>query len=238
MSRDYLAEASALPVHKFDEIMHAYLWRSFDPHFQGVSALELGCFRGAFTRRIRAEFPDVTVIDASAECIKAVKDIGQFIECVHSTFEDAQLDRKYDAIFAVHCLEHLDDPVAVLKRCREWLAPEGKLFVAVPNAYALSRQLAVKMGLVEDEKAVTKAEREHGHKRTYCNVELTMHLSDAGLTPIKEGGVMLKPMSNWQWDKALAEGIVDAAYLEACYELGKRHPTMCASLYAVCVGMP
>jgi 2-polyprenyl-3-methyl-5-hydroxy-6-metoxy-1,4-benzoquinol methylase len=70
----------------------------------------------------------------------------------------AHLDAQFDAVFAIHVLEHLDDPVAVLKRCREWLAPEGRLFLAVPNAYAASRQIACGMGFVPYPLAVTRAE--------------------------------------------------------------------------------
>lgn len=235
MNRDYLAEAAALPIHRFDKIMHGYLWRTFQPYMRDVSALELGCFRGAFTRRIRAEYPDVAVVDASADCIAAARAIGQQIECVHATFEQAELERCFDAIFAVHVLEHLDDPVRVLTRCgAEWLNDDGRVFVAVPNAQAASRQLAVKMGLIDKVEAVTASEAEHGHKRTYTRDLLWTHLVAAGLQVEDMGGVMFKPLANFQWDRALAEGIVDAAYLEACYAMGKELPDLCSSLYAVC----
>ncbi len=45
-----------------------------------------------------------------------------------------------------HVLEHLDDPVKVLKRVKdEWLSDNGKFFLVCPNANAPSRQIAVKM---------------------------------------------------------------------------------------------
>lgn len=234
-NRNYDIEAAHLPKHDFDVRMHEFLWRTFVAKMVSGNALELGCFQGAWTARLFKECLDVTVVEASADCLAATKARWPLVEFIHSTFEVVDLGgRTFDNIFLMHTLEHLDEPVKVLKRCREWLAPSGLLFVAVPNAYALSRQIAVRMGLLPDEKAVTAAEAAHGHKRTYCQVELTMHLSEAGLVPVEQGGVMLKPMANWQWDRALDEGIVDAAYLEACYELGKKHPAMCASLYAVC----
>lgn len=235
MNRDFRAEAAALPIHRFDEIMHAYLWRTFEPHMEGVSALELGCFRGDFTKRIRAEYPDVAVVDASADCIQAARGIGQQIECVHASFEEADLGRRFDAIFLLHTLEHLDDPVHVLTRCgAEWLDGEGRLFVAVPNANAMSRQLAVKMGLVARVDAVMPAEAEHGHKRTYTLEAFRTHLIAAGLHIEEIGGVMFKPLANFQWGRALEEGIVDLTYVQACYEMGKEFPDLCSSLYAVC----
>lgn len=235
MNRDHAAEAAALPIHRFDEIMHDYLWRTFKPHMQGVSALELGCFRGHFTKMIREEYPDVTVVDASADCLGAAFSIGKQIACVHSTFEEAVLEQRYDAIFLLHTLEHLDDPVRVLKRCLyEWLADDGVLFVAVPNANAASRQIAVKMGLVEAPEAVTPAEAAHGHKRTYTQETLLKTLVLAGLRVEEMGGVMFKALANWQMDRALAKGVIDKTYLDGCFEFGKRAPEMCASIYAVC----
>lgn len=242
MKRDFVAEAQALPHHDFDLLMHGYLWKTFEPWMKslGPSALELGCFHGEMTARIYEEFPDTCVVEASEECIRFAKNAHQaslrMVEFIHSTFEDVKLDRQFDAIFLIHALEHVDDPVALLKRCREWLYPGGKLFLAVPNAYAASRQLAVKMGLVESPEAVMPAEREHGHRRTYSMALLFDHVTqgDGRYKIHAAGGVMFKPLANFQMDRALAAGIIDRKYLDACYELGKEHPEMCASIYMVC----
>jgi SAM-dependent methyltransferase len=47
----------------------------------------------------------------------------------------------FDAVFASHVIEHTPDPVAVLSRIREILAPGGKLLLAVPNFDSLDRVL-------------------------------------------------------------------------------------------------
>lgn len=234
MNRDFAAEAAALPLHDFDYLMHEYLWRTFKPRMDGVNALELGCFRGHMTRMIRAEYPVVTVVDASEDCISAARSIGQHIECHLGTFEEVELAERFDAIFLIHTLEHLSEPKKVLTRCLEWLYPDGKLFVAVPNAHAASRRLAVHMGLVSHPEAVTLAEKAHGHQRTYTQESLRAELTRANLWVEEIGGVMYKPLANFQFDRALKDGIVDTNYLEACYRLGKEFPDQCASIYAVC----
>ena len=43
----------------------------------------------------------------------------------------------FDVVTAYHVLEHVPDPVAVLRRMLEWLAPGGLLIVEVPNAGGL-----------------------------------------------------------------------------------------------------
>ncbi len=217
-------------------MMHGYMMRTFHPWLDGVSALELGCFHGDMTAHILKAFPDVTVVEASEDCIKIAQRRAdlRLVAFINNTFEDAVLGGNFDAIFLIHTLEHLDNPVAILKRCRDWLAPSGKLFVAVPNADAASRQIAVKMGIMPAATSVTEAEEKHGHQRTYCEMLFRMHLKEAGLKPIACGGIMFKPLANFQMDAALKAGIIDQKYLDGCYELGKDFPELCGSIYAVC----
>jgi 2-polyprenyl-3-methyl-5-hydroxy-6-metoxy-1,4-benzoquinol methylase len=233
--RDFNSEAAALPHHNFDLLMHKYMLDTFAPHMDGVSALELGCFEGAFTELLCERFPDVTVVDASERCLLAAhKRVGINALFVSGTFESVNLTQKYDTIFAIHVLEHVEGPVTVLRRCREWLAPDGRLFLAVPNAYAASRQIACGMGLVPYPLAVTPAEADHGHKRTYTRALLCEHAEAAGLRIIASGGIMFKAIANFQIDKAMQFGVIDREYLNACYKLGREYPELCASVYAVC----
>jgi len=234
--RDHNAEAAALPHFDFDLLMHDYMLKTFQPWLDGVSALELGCFQGAFTSKLAKIYHSVSVVDAAEECIKIAQRRAdlRLVAFYRQTFEGVVLDEQFDAIFAIHVLEHLDDPVAVLKRCRDWLNPGGKLFVAVPNADAASRQIAVKMGLMPAATSVTEAERKHGHQRTYCEPMLWMHIKQAGLRPVARGGIMFKALANFQMDAALKAGIIDQKYLDGCYELGKDFPELCGSIFAVC----
>lgn len=43
----------------------------------------------------------------------------------------------FDIITANHVVEHLRDPVASLRRIRNWLSPEGVMVIEVPNAEAV-----------------------------------------------------------------------------------------------------
>ncbi len=45
-----------------------------------------------------------------------------------------------DAVAMFHVLEHLDDPVEVLRECRSLLAKNGRLFIEVPNASSRTAQ--------------------------------------------------------------------------------------------------
>ncbi|HCE68583.1 MAG TPA: hypothetical protein DER40_14055 [Geobacter sp.] len=47
----------------------------------------------------------------------------------------------FDLIMVNHVLEHLDDPLRMLEKCRELLAPGGRLIIAVPNFSSLQAKV-------------------------------------------------------------------------------------------------
>ncbi len=145
------------------------------------------------------------------------------------------LPTKYENIIFTHVLEHLDDPVLILKRINEeWLAEDGRLFLACPNANAPSRQIAVKMGLISHNSAVTESEDEHGHKCTYTLDTLERDARAAGLKVIKREGIFFKALANFQWDRLLQTDIISKEYLEGCYQLGQHYPDLCSSIFLLC----
>ncbi len=239
--RDYNNEIKDTNDHQyaygFDfDVMHPYMIRSFSPFFRPGSFLELGSFKGDFTKRFLEHFDDVTCVEASAEAIAHARGrLGDKAQFIHSTFETATLPRRYDNIVLTHVLEHLDDPVRVLKRINdEWLADGGRFFLVCPNANAPSRQIAVKMGLISHNAAVTPAEAEHGHRCTYSLDTLERDAVAAGLKVVHRSGIFFKALANFQWDRLLATDIISKEYLEGCYQLGQQYPDLCSSIFLLC----
>jgi 2-polyprenyl-3-methyl-5-hydroxy-6-metoxy-1,4-benzoquinol methylase len=239
--RDYNAEIEDTADHRyaygFDfDVMHPYMIRSFEPFFRPGNILELGSFKGDFTRRLREQFSDITCLEASSEAITEARGkLGNKVKFVHSTFEAAMLPRRYNNIVLTHVLEHLDDPVQVLKRINnEWLAKDGRFFLVCPNANAPSRQIAVRMGLISHNTAVTPAEAEHGHRCTYTLDTLERDASAAGLKVVHRSGIFFKALANFQWDLLLQTEIISKDYLDGCYDLGQRYPDLCSSIFLMC----
>lgn len=239
--RDYDAEmkdnAGRKYAYNFDfDVMHGFMMRSFEPFFVEGPVLELGSFKGDFTRRLLERFDDVTCVEGSAEAIaEARATFGGRVAFVHSTFEAVELPRRYDNVILTHVLEHIDDAVGLLARInRDWLSPRGRLFLVCPNANAPSRQIAVKMGLISHNAAVTPAEAAHGHCRTYALDTLDRDAAAAGLKVRHRSGIFFKALANFQWDRLLATDIVSPAYLEGCYQLGQQYPDLCASIFLMC----
>ena len=241
MHRDYDREIQDTADHRyaygFDfDVMHPFMLRSFEPFLRPGSMLELGSFKGDFTRRLLERYTDLTCVEASSEALAvAQRRFGQAVQFVHGTFETVSLPRRYDNIVLTHVLEHLDDPVSVLRRVHDqWLADDGRLFLVCPNANAASRQIAVKMGLISHNAAVTPAEQDHGHRCTYSLDTLQRDAIAAGLRVVHRSGIFFKALANFQWDRLLQTDIISPAYLEGCYELGQHYPDLCASIFLLC----
>ena len=241
--RDYDAEIAdneaRLYAYDFDiDVIHPFLMRSFTPFFLKGNALELGSYRGAFTRRLNAIFDDITCVEASSEAITEAK-ASVNATFFHSTFEKVELPSRYNNIILTHVLEHVDNPTALLTKIKtDWLAEGGRLFLACPNANAPSRQIAVKMGLISHNTAVTPAEAAHGHRCTYTLDTLEREVVASGMKAISRSGVFFKALANFQWDRLMRTDIISREYLEGCYELGQHYPDLCSSIFIVCEGGP
>jgi 2-polyprenyl-3-methyl-5-hydroxy-6-metoxy-1,4-benzoquinol methylase len=241
-ARDYDSEARDTSDHRyaygFDfDVMHPFMIRSFVPFFRPGKMLELGSFRGDFTARLLPYFDDITCVEASGEAIATSRErLGERVQLVHGRFEDVALPERYENVVLTHVLEHLDDPIAILRRINaEWLRDDvGRLFIVCPNANAASRQIAVLMGLIPNNAAITPAEAEHGHRITYSLDTLERDAAAAGLRVVHRSGIFFKALANFQWDRILQTDIVSPEYLEGCYELGQRYPDLCSSIFLMC----
>lgn len=239
--RDYNKELSDTKDHQYaygfdTDVMHPYMIKSFEPFFMSGNFLELGSYKGNFTKRFIDYFDDVTCVEASEEAVEEAKTkLGKTINFYNNLFEEVELPVKYDNIVLTHVLEHLDDPVKVLKRINdEWLSSTGRFFLVCPNANAPSRQIAVKMGLISHNSAVTQAEKEHGHNITYSLDTLERDAKAAGLNVVHRSGIFFKALANFQWDRLLQTDIISKEYLEGCYQLGQQYPDLCSSIFLIC----
>lgn len=159
--------------------------------------LELGYGDGRFTRELLNHGYRVSIVEGPSALVeKAKQTFGGQVECFESLFEEFKPLKKFDRILATFILEHLDEPIEILKRVRKWLKPRGKLIILVPNAESIHRQLAVIMGL--QPKLHTLSARDHlvGHQRVYTLKMLSGHLSKAGFKVREEKGFFLTVLPN------------------------------------------
>lgn len=172
---------------------------------------------------------------AFAECCEKMKPKNTRVFNV--LFEEYGLktgEEKYDGVFACYVLEHVAQVEPVLKMTRSALKPTGFLFAAVPNARALSRQIALNMGILKDLKELTENDLAHGHRRVYDMHTLRRDMEACGFEVVASGGVILKILADFQLDMLLEDGFLKQEHFEALYQLGMNHPDFSDTLYAVC----
>ncbi len=241
IKRNYNKELQDTADHKyaynFDfDIMHPYMIKSFEPFFKGNDVLELGSFKGDFTKRLLPYFNDITCVEASDEAVSIAKEnLSDKVTIYTSLFENTVLPKKYNNIILTHVLEHIDNPSLLLNKINnEWLTEDGCLFIVCPNANAPSRQIAVKMGLISHNTAITLSEAEHGHRITYTLDTLERDAIGGGLKVVYRSGIFFKALANFQWDRLLQTDIISKEYLDGCYALGQQYPDLCSSIMLVC----
>ena len=190
--------------------------------------LELGPAHGIMTDILYREFQDYTVVDASTDFIKSIKDRHPNIEAVVSLFEEYNPVRKYKFITLGHVLEHVDDPVQIIEKCKGWLEPDGIVLAAVPNANSLHRQVGVMMGMISNVKELNKGDIKIGHRRVYDKDMLIRDFNKGGMKIIKSGGYWLKPMDNAHIEKNWSEKLI------YCYmKMGEKYPEIACNIYVV-----
>ncbi len=111
-------------------------------------------------------------------------------------FEDFDPGPVYDAVLALHVMEHVDAPRDLMARVRGWLAPGGALVVVVPNRHSLHRRLAVLMGIQGELDDLSPRDHLVGHRRVYGLDTLGEDLRAAGFAVQEEFGFTLKTVPN------------------------------------------
>lgn len=219
----------------FDQRMRHWMFRTLDPYLRPGKTLEFGCNEGWFTEILTKRFDDLTVVDAAALFLERTrKRVGDRVKFHQSLFEQFETGERFDNIFLMHVLEHLIDPVAVLAKAKSLLTPTGRIFAVVPNGNAISRQIAVKMGLLKELTDFAPADHRGGHRRIYVMDTLQRDARAAGLKIEHSGGILLKILANFQFDALMGGPLISDDFMEALYRLGEEQPLLCASIYLIC----
>lgn len=218
-----------------DNLIRELVYRTFEPYISGKLGLEFGCSDGYMTQLLAKRLDMLEVLEGSKYFIdKAKKRDLKNVKFIHSLFEEFKPVKRYNYVFLCYVLEHVHDVAGLLNIVKESLQPDGLLFVVVPNAHALSRQLAYQMGLIERLEELTQNDLNHGHRRVYDRVSLNRDLESQGFTCIAQGGVMLKFLADFQMDKLLEIGVLKHSQIDGLYKLGMQYPEFCGSLFSIC----
>lgn len=172
--------------------------------------LEMGYGTGLITSELLAQGIEVAVLEGSPVLAEHARTRHPGLEVHVGMFEDFTPDVPYDAVLALHVLEHVDDPVLLLRHLAGWLPVGGVLIAVTPNAQSIHRQLAVRMGLHEHLDDLSPRDHLVGHQRVYDLDGLRSDLREGGFEPEHDFGYFVKPLSNGQmldWAPEVLEGL-------------------------------
>lgn len=166
-------------VDRFGVWLSARQIRRFVPTFRGKAIADLGCgFHAAFTRSVLEEVASAVLVD-----VALADDLKQHpkVRAILGGLPDALLglpDQSLDVVMIVSVLEHLWQPLVVLKEIRRLLKPGGTCLVNVPSwrGKQYLELSAFKLGL-------SPAVEMDDHKMYYDVADLWPLLVQAGFLP-------------------------------------------------------
>ena len=198
-------------------------------HTKGTkSLLELGLGHGVTADLFSQHFERHVVLDGSPAVIGNFKKNYPCCksEVIETYFENFKSEEKFDVIVMGFVLEHVDDPVEILRYYKSFLKPDGRLFVAVPNAEVLNRRLGFLAGLLPNMQKLSKHDHLLGHKRYYTVQTIKENMQGQGYVIERIEGIYLKPFTT----KQILSLKFDDKIIDALCQIGIDYPELSCSI--------
>jgi trans-aconitate methyltransferase len=194
---------------------------------RGRHVLELGCATGQLSSLLVPWSDSYHVVEGSQRNIDAARSRVPTATFVHALWEDFEPEGTFTDVVACNALEHVADPVQLLKRARGWLEPHGRLHAVVPNGLSLHRLVGVEMGILPNPLELSAGDSAQGHVRNYTIDLLRDDIAAGGFGVAHWQGIFLKVVSNrqmlgWDWD-----------LIQALDRVASQLPERSAELYVV-----
>lgn len=168
--------------------------------FKGLRILDIGCGGGLLSEPMARLGADVVGADAAERNIPVARlhaeEQGLAIDYRHATAEAlAGAGEEFDVVLNMEVVEHVSDPPAYLRACRNLLRPDGLMTCSTINRTAKSFALAV-VGAEYVMRWLPKGT--HDWKKFITPHELYSLLAGAGFDPVDRRGFVFNPLA-WSW---------------------------------------
>ncbi len=100
--------------------------------------LDVGCGGGLLSEALAHEGADVTAIDANHDLIRVAQEHAVHqdhpIQYLSTTIESFHAEhKKFDMIACMELLEHVPDPISVVRTCAQLMSPDALVFFSTLN---------------------------------------------------------------------------------------------------------
>ena len=102
--------------------------------------VEVGCGNGRFLARMRELGWSVQGVEVDSQAARSAQETFQVPVHVGSLQSAAFAESSVDAIAMNHVIEHVHDPLSILRECQRVLRPGGHLVVVTPNIESLGHR--------------------------------------------------------------------------------------------------
>lgn len=213
--------------------LYKYRYEIVRKRMVGPKVLEVGVGSADLTNWLSEDGRfEIVSIDGSQLVLDAAFDKvshPERVNFVHTFFEEFDSNIMFDDILVTNSLEHVDNPVNLLRHMKKFLNPLGRLHITVPNAMSIHRMLGKEMGMLEYEHSLNCYDIEVGHQRVYVIDLLKKDVYLSGFAVIDQDGIMLKPLPDLQmctYDEEVMKGLA---------AMGHRLPELAAEIYFCCM---
>lgn len=134
-----------------EELMLDMLKKYSSEQKRSLKVLDVGCGSGTIAKKIQDAGHSVKGIDFSEEALKRASARG--IETKQCNLDEGipEEDNFYDVIWEGDIVEHVFDPIGLLKESARVLKPNGQLLVTIPNDVGLVSRIKMLFGISHQE---------------------------------------------------------------------------------------
>ena len=169
----------------------------------GKQGLDIGCGGGLLAEVLSDLGAIVTAIDASEKTINVAKahakKVGSNVNYIKASLEEFSKIKpkaKFDVITCLEMLEHVPDPLQILKKCSDLLNQDGDLFLSTINRNPRSYLFAI-IGAEYLLNLLPKGT--HDYSKFIKPSELSKWLNKSNLNTIEVVGLSYNPITDNYW---------------------------------------
>ena len=127
----------AMPALKEQVIYSGFMYLRGE---QTGKVLEIGFGNGNLLNNLRALGWETEGIDFDPGAVKSAQELYGLNVKWGALESQRYADNTFDAIVMSHVIEHLHDPIALIRECYRILKPQGRLVISTPNIESLGYQ--------------------------------------------------------------------------------------------------
>lgn len=207
-----------------------YGYKRINHNFIGDNVLELGSDGTATSSILVRWSKKLTIVDMNDKFSSQIKKDKKLKDAtfILSKWEEYKPKSLFSDILLTDSLEHIENPIKLLKIVKEWLQEGGRLHIIVPNALSIHRLLGAELGLLKSPYELNKNDIESGHVKVYDHNILKQEIKESALKIITCEGIQFKPNTDGQLVQLGDE------FSEALNNLSYIFNEYCAEIYISC----